>query len=195
MPTIDHRSRCLMVGTLALCPPYGTLTAPLGSSGTPAASRRSRSCACRSGLRWRASASSSASAGFAIADRRQQPFRRPARRDLIGKNADAVAALLRIGRAGKCHRARAIGPRPRVRDQRERHFVNTGPEFDAKLLAVPERGGVADRRQRERARELERVAFVPRVPVGEADIAADGLAPCPGRRWPRSASATSASTP
>ena len=39
---------------------------------------------------------------------------------------------------------------------------------------APERGRIADRRQGERPRELERVARVARVPIGQADLPADG---------------------
>ena len=50
-----------------------------------------------------------------------------------------------------------------------------GDEFDAQLLAVPERERVADHGQRERPREPERVAVVARIPVIEAEIARDGF--------------------
>jgi hypothetical protein len=53
-----------------------------------------------------------------------------------------------------------------IRDQGERHFVNTGRQLYAELLSVPERDRIANRCQRKRACELERIAVVTRVPVG-----------------------------
>jgi hypothetical protein len=118
-------------------------------------------------------ASSSASAGLrfptAVALRR-----RPVRRDLIGQNTNAIAALQGAGCARERHRLRAIGPRPRVRHQRQRYFVHAFPELDAEPLMRPERGGVADRCQGKRPRELERVALVTCIPIGEANLPADG---------------------
>ena len=75
---------------------------------------------------------------FRNADRRQQAFRGPVGGDLVRQDADAVARRQRAGRPGKCHRARAEGARPGIRDQRQRHFVDAGRKFDAELLAVPE---------------------------------------------------------
>jgi hypothetical protein len=56
-------------------------------------------------------------------------LRRPAGGDTIGDNADAIKAHLRIVRAGKRQRPRAIGWLPSIRDQGERHFVNAGPNL------------------------------------------------------------------
>jgi len=67
--------------------------------------------------------------GFRIFDWRQQSLRRPAGGDTIGDNADAIKAHLRIVRAGKRQRPRAIGWLPSIRDQGERHFVNAGPNL------------------------------------------------------------------
>ena len=43
-------------------------------------------------------------------DCRQSPGGRPTRGNLVGVDVLAVAALLRAGGGGECHRARAIGP-------------------------------------------------------------------------------------
>src|SRR5262247_2656953 len=82
-------------------------------------------------------------------------------------------------RAGERHHVRPIGARPGVRDEGERHFVDAGRQGYAELLSVPEGKRVADRRQREWARELERLAVVTRVLVGEAEVAGDRLGRVP----------------
>ena len=112
-----------------------------------------------------------------IPDRRKQPFRRQTLCYLIGKDANAVAGLLGAGGARERHRLRAIGPRPRIRGERQGHFVDAVLEFDAEPFVRPERGRVADRGQCKGAREGERVALVPRVPVGETDVAPDSVRP------------------
>lgn len=53
---------------------------------------------------------------------------------------------------------------------------------DAPCLAIPERERVADRGQREWARELERITVVTRVPVRQAEIPTDRLGLVPASR-------------
>ena len=128
---------------------------------------------------WRAAmpcrAWSNAFARLPPLDRRNQTLCGPAGGNLIGENADAVAGLLRTGSAGERHRARPRGPRPCVRHQRERYFVDTGRELQSELFVIPESERVAHSRQRERPREDERIAGVTRVPIRKAEVPADGL--------------------
>jgi hypothetical protein len=81
-----------------------------------------RSVAARDALK----ASSNAFCRLPTADRRQQRLRGPTCGDPIGDNTDAAQGLPCTGGAGECERPRTIGPRPSVRDESERNFVDVG---------------------------------------------------------------------